>query len=37
MGIEKGEDGKFSPNKECTRAAIVLYMYRFYTGKDLME
>ena len=36
-GLEKGENGKFNYNKDCTRAAIVLYMYRFYTGKDLVK
>ena len=35
-GIERGEGGKFNYKTDCTRAAIVLYMYRFYTGKDLV-
>ena len=37
QGIEKGENGKFNYNTECTRAAVVLYLYRFYTGKDLVN
>jgi hypothetical protein len=37
VGIEKGEDGKFSPNIDCTRKAIVTYLYRYYTGEGLME
>ena len=36
-GIEKGSGGKFNYNADCTRAAIVLYLYRFYTGKDLVK
>ena len=36
-GIEKGESGKFNHNTPCTRASIVLYMYRFYTGRDLAK
>ncbi len=34
-GIEKGSGGKFRPNTDCTRAAIVSYLYRYYTGYDL--
>lgn len=34
-GIERGSGGKFQYNTECTRAAIVTYLYRFYTGHDL--
>ncbi len=33
--IEKGSGGKFSADTKCTRAAIVAYLYRYYTGKDL--
>ena len=36
-GIEKGENGKFNASTPCTRAAVVLYLYRFETGKDLAE
>ena len=36
-GIEKGSGGKFNYNADCTRAAIVLYLYRFYTGRDLVN
>ena len=35
-GIEKGSGGKFNPHTKCTRAAIVSYLYRFYTGRDLL-
>ena len=35
-GIEKGSGGKFRPNTDCTRASTVLYLYRFYTGRDLL-
>ena len=36
-GIEKGEKGKFNASTPCTRGAIVLYLYRFLTGKDLAK
>ncbi len=35
-GIEKGSGGKFNPHTKCTRASTVLYLYRFYTGRDLL-
>ena len=36
-GIERGEDGLFNGKTECTRAMIVTYLYRFFTGKGLAE
>jgi|GEM_PF-366004 Bacterial surface proteins containing Ig-like domains len=36
-GIFKGEDGLFNPGVDCTRAEIVTYLYRYYTGEGLME
>ena len=36
-GIEKGEKGKFNASTPCTRTAVVLYLYRFETGKDLAK
>ena len=36
-GIEKGEKGSFNASKPCTRASVVLYLYRFLTGKDLAK
>ena len=36
-GIEKGSGGKFSPAAACTRAAGLTWLYRFVTGKRLLQ
>ena len=36
-GLEKGEAGKFNAVTPCTRAFVVTYLYRFFTGLDLDE
>ncbi len=36
VGIERGEDGVFGINVDCTRMAIVTYLYRYYTGEGLL-
>ncbi|MBO4418483.1 MAG: leucine-rich repeat protein [Oscillospiraceae bacterium] len=35
--LEKGEGGKFNAQTPCTRAYVVTYLYRFFTGKELAE
>ena len=34
-GMERGEDGKFNAKTPCTRASVVTYLYRFFTGQGL--
>ena len=34
-GLEKGEDGKFHAKTPCTRAYVVTYLYRYFTGNEL--
>jgi hypothetical protein len=36
-GLERGEDGNFHAKTPCTRAFVVTYLYRFFTGLDLDE
>ncbi len=36
-GMEKGEDGMFNATVACNRQTIVLYLYRYFTGKGLVE
>jgi hypothetical protein len=36
-GIEKGENGHFNPDTNCTRESIVVYLYRFFTGQGLLN
>jgi len=36
-GLEKGEDGKFHANTDCTRLSTVLYLYRYFTKQGLIE
>lgn len=36
-GLEKGENGKFNPGVACTRANMVMYLYRLKTGKELAK
>ena len=35
-GLEKGENGKFNAKTPCTRAYVVTYLYRYFTG-DLLD
>lgn len=37
VGIEKGENGLFNPNIDCTRESVVVYLYRYFTGEGLMD
>ena len=37
QGIERGADGKFSPNTKVLREVFVLYLYRYMEGKCLAE
>ncbi|MBO4418748.1 MAG: S-layer homology domain-containing protein [Oscillospiraceae bacterium] len=36
-GLEKGEGGMFNAQTPCTRAFVVTYLYRFFTGNELDE
>ncbi len=36
-GLEKGENGKFNATTPCTRGYVVTYLYRFITGKELVQ
>ncbi len=35
-GLERGENGKFNATTPCTRASVVTYLYRYFTG-DLLD
>ena len=37
QGIERGENGVYSPKTPCTRASTVLYLYRALEGKALAK
>ena len=36
-GLERGENGKFHATTPCTRASVVTYLYRYFTGELLDE
>ena len=36
-GLEKGEGGRFNAATPCTRAYVVTYLYRYFTGNELAE
>ena len=36
-GLEKGEGGRFNAATPCTRAYVVTYLYRYFTGSELAE
>lgn len=35
-GLEQGENGRFNAKTPCTRAYAVSYLYRFFSGNDLI-
>ena len=37
QGLEKGENGKFGAKTPCTRAYVVTYLYRYFTGEGLAQ